>query len=246
MEEGTAQRPSAGSADPDAGHLKAIFEMSLDLICVADFEAFTFLRVNPAFTRVLGYSAEELLERPFLDFVHPEDVGPTRRAVDDYLRKGEKIIRFRNRYRCKTGGFRWLSWVSYPQPQEGICVAVARDITAQLAAEQENAELTENLKKTSHMLYTMLDAIPDVIGVQEIDHRVIRYNKAGYDLLCKSPDEVRGQRCFELIGQRSACSVCATSEVYRTKQVHGSRNTSRNCPSGWICAPIPYWTRAVN
>jgi PAS domain S-box-containing protein len=198
--------------------LALVFEMSLDLICIADIEQMRFLMVNPAFTRVLGYSGDELLDRPFLEFVHPEDVGPTRRVVEDLLRKGEKVIRFRNRFRCKSGGYRWLSWASHPHTKKGICVAVASDVTDQIYAEAESAQLAENLKQTSHLLNAVLDSIPDVIGVQDLDHRVIRYNKAGHDFLGIGPEEVRGRRCFELLGNRSACVVCATSEVYRTKQ----------------------------
>ncbi len=213
-----SDRPEIGIA-PGEGHLNIIFEMSLDMICIADIATMTFLMVNPAFSQVLGYSSEELTKRPYLDFIHPEDVGPTRRVAEDYLRKGEKVIRFRNRYRCKSGGYRWLSWVSHPQTQRGICVAVARDITDQIDAEVKNAELSENLKKTSSLLNAVLDAIPDPIGVQELDHRVVRYNRAGYDFLGMRPDDVPGKRCFELIGNPSPCTECATSEVYRTKQV---------------------------
>ena len=55
-----------------------IFTMSLDMLCVADITTATFLKVNPAFTKALGYSEEELLGSPFFDFIHPEDIDSTR------------------------------------------------------------------------------------------------------------------------------------------------------------------------
>ena len=116
--------------------LGRIFEMSLDMICVADIRTATFLKVNPAFTDILGYSEEELLSRPFLEFVHPEDVEPTISLVEEKLLQGEKAINFVNRYRSRDGGWRWLSWVSHPAPEQGITYAVAHDITEQKEAEE--------------------------------------------------------------------------------------------------------------
>src|SRR5262245_22727988 len=62
--------------------LARFFEFSSDLFCIASFSGY-FLRVNPNFSRVLGYSNEELLSRPFLDFVHPDDLAATRDALTD-------------------------------------------------------------------------------------------------------------------------------------------------------------------
>ena len=68
------------------------------------------------------------------------------------------------------------------------------------------------------MLETILDAIPDVLGVQDLKHRIIQYNKAGYDFINSGLNEVVGKHCFQLIGRDKPCKICATSEVYRTKQ----------------------------
>lgn len=109
--------------------LAQIFSMSLDMICIADMSSSTFLKVNPAFTEILGYSEEELLEIPFLDFVHPDDIDITRNVLEQKLQAGAKVINFVNRYRCKDRSYRWLSWVSHPNPEKGLTYAIARDIT---------------------------------------------------------------------------------------------------------------------
>ena len=109
--------------------LAQIFSMSLDMICIADIDTATFIKVNPAFTEVLGYAEEELLEKPFFDFIHPDDIDATRSVVEQKLQTGAKVINFENRYRCKDGSFRWLSWVSHPNPKKRIAIAIARDIT---------------------------------------------------------------------------------------------------------------------
>jgi PAS domain S-box-containing protein len=109
--------------------LAQIFSMSLDMICIADINTATFIKVNPAFTEVLGYSEEELLKKPFFDFIHPDDIDETLTIIEQKLQKVSKVINFENRYRCKDGTYRWLSWVSHPNTEKGVTFAVARDIT---------------------------------------------------------------------------------------------------------------------
>ncbi len=114
--------------------LQNIFNLSLDMVCIADINTSTFVRVNPAFTRVLGYDEAELLGRPFLDFIHPDDVERTAAVVRESLRAGESVLNFEDRYRCKDGSYRWLSWTSQPKPEQGLTYSVARDITRQKQA----------------------------------------------------------------------------------------------------------------
>jgi len=72
--------------------------------------------------------------------------------------------------------------------------------------------------ETQTLLEATLNAIPDVIGIQDAHHNIIRYNQAGYEYLNMTYEEVVGKKCYELIGRTTPCSVCATSEVYRTKR----------------------------
>lgn len=72
------------------------------------------------------------------------------------------------------------------------------------------------LEYTRRVLQTTMDAIPDVIGVQDLEHRIIQYNKAGYELVGRTPDACHGCTCFSLIGRDTPCDNCVTAEVYRT------------------------------
>jgi two-component system, cell cycle sensor histidine kinase and response regulator CckA len=103
--------------------------MSLDMICIADLNTTHFVKVNDAFTDTLGFAEEDLLGKPFMQFIHPDDVDITREVVEKKLLKGEKIFNFENRYRCIDGTYRWLSWVSHPDLEKGVTYAAARDIT---------------------------------------------------------------------------------------------------------------------
>ncbi len=109
--------------------LEMFFAMSLDLICIVDILSSKFVKVNPAFFKVLGYTEEELLESSFMDFIHPEDAPEAQLILEEKLRKGEAVLHFENRYRSKNGEYRWLSWVSHPQLEQGVTYALARDVT---------------------------------------------------------------------------------------------------------------------
>jgi PAS domain S-box-containing protein len=119
--------------------VERIFEMSLDMICVAGFDG-RFRAVNPAFERTLGYPPEELIERPFMDFVHPDDRDATLEAFHTVVAGGE-LTQFENRYICKDGSVRWLQWSSRPIPDQDVAYSIARDVTESRRISGEQAAL---------------------------------------------------------------------------------------------------------
>jgi PAS domain S-box-containing protein len=123
-----------------ARDLVRFFELSPDLFCIAGFDGY-FRRVNGNFTRVLGYTPDELISRPLIEFVHPDDRANTK-AEAEKLSRGLPVVQFRNRYRDVRGGYRWFEWEAKSIPEEGIIFAVARDIT-------ERMELEDRLKNQS-------------------------------------------------------------------------------------------------
>ena len=121
--------------------LDRFFSLSLDLFCVATFDGY-FVRVNPSWQTVLGFSEEEMRASPFMNFVHPDDQAATLEAMST-LTSGTRVINFENRYRAKNGSYKWLQWKSAPFVNQGLVYAVARDVTDRKAAEnalQQNAE----------------------------------------------------------------------------------------------------------
>ena len=110
-----------------ADELEAFFNLSPDLLCVASLDGH-FLRLNPAWTHVLGYQEAELRAAPFLDFVHPDDRAATVEATST-LTTGARVINFENRYRARDGSYRWLQWSATPFADQGVIYAAARDVT---------------------------------------------------------------------------------------------------------------------
>jgi PAS domain S-box-containing protein len=107
--------------------LDRYFSLSVDMLCIAGADGY-FKRLNPAWQKALGFSVDELLARPYLDFVHPDDRRATIEQVEKQSR-GEQVLSFENRYLSKDGSYKWLSWNATPVVDRGVIYALARDIT---------------------------------------------------------------------------------------------------------------------
>ncbi|HPQ69037.1 MAG TPA: PAS domain S-box protein [bacterium] len=133
--------------------LDRYFTSSLDLLCIADMQGY-FRRLNPEWKKTLGYEFDELVDRPFLDLVHPDDLPATLDAISALSDKTE-ILNFTNRYRCKNGEYRWLEWRSYPSGN--MIYAVARDITQHKTVEamlQKSEQRAQRLRSATITLST--------------------------------------------------------------------------------------------
>jgi two-component system cell cycle sensor histidine kinase/response regulator CckA len=126
------------------------FDLSLDNACIAGFDGY-FKRVNPAWTRTLGWSEQELLSRPTIDFVHPDDREMTL-AGRSRLREGQALGPLVNRYLCKDGSYRWFEWRSAAELHRGLVFASARDVTEQKLAEQQLREANAAREKLEQQL----------------------------------------------------------------------------------------------
>lgn len=125
--------------------LKNFFRLSLDMLAVADFEG-RFKRLNPVWERVLGWSREQLMARPYLDFVHPDDREATASETAGLV-NGRETLSFTNRYLCADGSYRWLLWNSTPDLERRRIYAAARDVTDKRLAEEEIEKLNLELKR---------------------------------------------------------------------------------------------------
>lgn len=176
---------SANTAD-----YEGFFNLSVDMLCVAGYDGY-FKRINPAWTETLGFTQAELMARPYMDFVHPED-RPATIAEAEKLAQGAKVIHFRNRYQCRDGTYRWLAWAAMPAGSGDLIHAVARDVTAEVDAERDLRDANLAAATRLALLTALIDAIG--VGVVLIDRGLLvaHWNKEASRLTGIQADQVLG------------------------------------------------------
>jgi PAS domain S-box-containing protein len=134
------------------------FDISIDLLCFLDFNGY-FRRLNPAWERALGFTRAELMAKPFIEFVHPDDRERTL-AQNGSVRDGSQALGFENRYRCRDGSYRWLRWNAAPDIGQSVIYSVARDITEAKRADVERERLVAKLQAALAEVRTLQTILP--------------------------------------------------------------------------------------
>jgi len=162
------------------------FKLSLDLLCIAGFDGY-FKRVNPVWETTLGFTAAELMARPYIDFIHPEDREATL-AESQKISAGAEVISFENRYLCKDGSYRWLQWNAAPIPALGLVYAVARDVTHWKDTEQASLHLA-----------AIVECSSEAIMSKSLDGAIRSWNPSAQRLFGYSAAEIVGKSMSLLI-----------------------------------------------
>ncbi|MCL4206367.1 MAG: PAS domain S-box protein [Pirellulaceae bacterium] len=172
---GIAREPSR--LDQETKQLCRLFNLSRQMLCTATVDGY-FRRLDPALAATLGYSVDDLRARPLIEFVHPADRDTTLKELAK-LANGQPTLRFENRYRCKDGSYRWLSWTSIPEDEEGVLYATALDITERKRAEE--------------LFRAALESAPDAVVIVDLVGEIILVNSVAESMFGYSRTELLGQ-----------------------------------------------------
>jgi PAS domain S-box-containing protein len=197
--------------------LSRFFTLALDMLCVIGADGY-FKRVNPAWRNTLGYTDAELLSRPYIEFVHPDDVALTREAATR-LFAGQPLASFEHRMCRSDGTPRWMAWAAAP-PQKGqdVVYAAARDVTERKVAEELRAR-NASLELLDELLATVTDSgeLPDVFGrVSEIAHKVLPHDALGLPVLLPDGRHARAYASTGIEGVQTFESVDVPERYKRT------------------------------
>ncbi|WGI18096.1 PAS domain S-box protein [Methanonatronarchaeum sp. AMET-Sl] len=135
-------------------------------------------------------------------------------VLENCLDSGETVD-FEMEYTSKWGEKFWSKIYIAPFKDDG-------DITgAQIIVDDitELKETEKELKNQKNLLKGIIDGIPDILAIQDPDHTINRYNKAGYEKLDIEAGEAKGKKCYELLGREQECKECATKKAVNTGEL---------------------------
>ena len=169
--------------------LKHIIEVVPGIIAKVNAYTGYFTYCNPALSSILGFSSEEFLTRPFIEFIHPDDRQSTIIEVEKQL-KGSPLARFENRYICKNGSYKWLEWRATAADAKEVIYAAATDITERKAAEEQIKRSLREKDVLMHEIYhrvkNNLQVVSSLLSMQARTTR----NKEAIDVLSKSQSRI--------------------------------------------------------
>jgi PAS domain S-box-containing protein len=159
------------------------FNLSLDLLAIGNFEGY-FVRLNPAFEQILGFTHSELMAQPFINFVHPDDREHTLTGTRS-LTVGDPVMDFENRYLCKDGSYRWVSWSAMPYLQSNVWYAIGHDIT-------ERKQVEAELRESEERFHTLADNMSQFAWTADASGWLSWYNRRWFEYTGTTLEEMQG------------------------------------------------------
>ena len=202
------------------------FNLTADLVVIASLDGY-FLQINPNWSKVLGYSDEELLGKPYLEFVHPDDKQNTIDVISEKLKQGETVFLFENRYLKKNGDSVLLEWTSSPNMELGLTFAIARDITER--------------KKAEAVLHDIIEKNPMSIQIVNPEGYTLQVNAAHFNLFGSAPpstfsifEDLQQKAYGDYISQAKNGDVVHMPDIF-----YNTHDISPELPD------MPRWIRAL-
>jgi len=168
-----------------------LFEFPLALLFVAGLDGY-FKRVSEGYRRLLGWTEEELLSRPFFEFVHPDDLGTLGASIQEVAGGRTEVTNQEIRALCKDGTYRWLMGNYRPVLSEGLMYGMVVDVTERKRTEEA---LREGERRTRLILDTAYEAFVSM----DAGGRILDWNAEAERVFGWSREEALGRLLVETI-----------------------------------------------
>ena len=171
-------------------HHDHLFRLSCDLIGIFTFEG-RWIEINPAFSKVLGWNDEELMNSPVTTFIHPEEIEETEKTMLD-LRNGKRVRNFMTRFKTKDNCIKLIEWTSIPQMETELVFTVGRDVTDLMEKKKMLTESEQKYRK-------LFDNIQGILSIHDLEGNFIEVNQAGLTASGFSKAEMKNSSLYKLV-----------------------------------------------
>lgn len=176
-------------------NLKNTFDISPSIICKANAFTGYFIEANPSVTKILGFSVEEYTSKPIMEFIHQEDKQKTIDVISGQI-KGKGVNYFENRYLCKNGSYKWMSWNVTAADENGIVITIGTDITKSKQIETELAKYRDHLEelieqRTVELTKSNTSLISEIKERKQAEERLAYLNKTLDQKVKKRTNELK-------------------------------------------------------
>jgi len=169
-----------------------LFKLSNDLVFIGGIDGY-FRKINPAFTKILGWSEEHILTTSSFEFYHPDDIENTATELRK-LADGRATVNFLQRFKTSTGDYKTIQWTSTPEPASGSIFGIGRDVSELILKERQLVLSEEKLR-------TFFENSQGLMCTHDLEGNFISVNGAGASMLGYSADEIIKLSLFEIIPQ---------------------------------------------
>ncbi|GBF35042.1 signal transduction histidine kinase [Desulfocucumis palustris] len=168
--------------------LGIFFNLSQDLLCVVDFKG-CIKRLNRAGEILIGYTAEEIIEKSCLCFIHPDDLDSSKDTCKKAKKESTAVCRYQNRIRCKDGSYKWVEWTTLPVPEFQLFYSAGRDVTGIKFLEHQ-------FDRANRQIMSIIESIKDVFFVLDNQWRFTYVNFMAEKHFGRKKDQLVGRNIW--------------------------------------------------
>ncbi|ASU36349.1 PAS domain S-box protein [Mucilaginibacter xinganensis] len=197
-------------------NFEKLFNLSNDLVFVGGTDGY-FKRINPAFTRIFGWTEDQLLNTRSFEFYHPDDIAASEKELEK-LGKGQSTVNFLQRFRTSSGKYKAIEWTSTPEPSTGSIFGIGRDVSELILKEKQLAASEERQR-------IFFENSLGVMFTHDLKGKFLSINNAAADVLGHPRDKIMKASLYDLNPDRKDAVDAYLARIQLEKSIKGQTST---------------------